>query len=218
MKLPFSICVLCIAFTSLHAGPHEHVKRGNWHLSLTGGLVFPTSSDSDLTGDDGSALASEIDWDNGPAVMIAGGYTWNQIRFELEYSFRKTDMLNDSFKNRAGLSNTKNEVTYHSAMINISYDWFLFDKFFWYNGLGAGLSLPQLHSRESFDDATMAIAYQFITGIGYQVTERIDIYWGYRMFRTTDVEFTNEHQGVKYELDFDVPWINQFEAGVRMRF
>ena len=83
------------------------------------------------------------------------------MRFDLEYSFRKTDMLSDNFNGLGGLSGTKNEVTYHSILFNVSYDWFLYENIFWYTGLGLGVSFVQIHSTDNFDDTNAEVAYQF---------------------------------------------------------
>ena len=217
-KLIFSVCVLTVTVCSLGATPYEYVERRNWHISVSGASAFPNYSDFDVKGTDGTVSGDETDWDNGPAVMVAGGYTFNNWRFDLEYSFRKTDINNSQAFALGGIADTKNEVTYHSIMANVSYDLYIFQQFYWYNGVGIGLSFPQFHSERNFDDTDVTFAYQLMTGLGYQIAKNFDLYAGYRFFRTTDMHYKNQIDGTEFDINIDVPWIHHIEAGIRMRF
>ena len=135
----------CIA--QLNAAPYEFTERSNWHFSATGGMSFSTNSSHEIKGTDNSSANGEVRWNDGYAVSMAGGYTWNQWRFELEYAHRQLGIESADFQGLAGLPSNKGEITFHTIMINANYDWFLYERFFVYGGLGVGASFNRFKRR-----------------------------------------------------------------------
>lgn len=224
-KTVISAFVLFITCTLLNAAPIDFVERSQWHLSIAAGGAFPSNLDFDGSGDalGGPFTATgEADLEVGAAIMIAGGYTWDNWRFELEYAYHGFDVDDLKFNTLgATLLPFKGDgnISIHTMMGNISYDWFFHEKWYWYNGVGLGFAIMRSEALVGQTDSDAAFAFQGMTGIGYEIMENLDIYWGYRFIKITDTEFTGSGTGItKYTYEFDGMWINQAEAGLRVRF
>ena len=65
----------------------------------------------------------------------------------------------------------------------------------------------------------MALAFQIKTGVGHKITENLDVFWGYRLFRSSDFNFNYDTLGIlTSEDELDPVWVHQIEAGMRVRF
>ena len=134
----------------------------------------------------------------------------------MEYSYKKLD--SDEIIGN-GLASQDEHLRYHTFMANMYHDWFFYKKLYWYNGVGIGLALTQYdNGAGGGDDSDFTFGYQFMTGFGYEVKDRLDVYLGYRMFRTLEQSYTfNDTANNSQKFVFDSPWLFQIEAGLRIK-
>ena len=233
-KLALTVFTLIMTSTFLQAAPYEYVERKAWHVQMSAGFSWP--ADTDWTANEqisgapsvGANGGGDMDFKLGPGITFATGYTWDNWRFELEYSFRKMglDRLTDRIEGTTPrLDGGEAHTSAHVIMINVNYDWFFYEKWFWYNGVGLGFAFTNLDldpshlgSDDRQDDQDMAFAFQIMTGVGYQVMSNVDVYWGYKFVKITDMDYQYATPAGAMDFNVDGLWINLFEAGVRVRF
>jgi len=152
-----------------------------------GGLGFTLTQSTDFIGPSGT---TEIDHDVGFHVRAAGGYRFtNRLRGEVEVSFftGEIDQVNVNGAN----VDAGERTSAVAGMLNVMYD--LSD------GplvpyLGGGIGLVNLDN-DGFDDGSgtvvgeiedVEVAYQFIAGVGYRMTDKLQLTFDYRYFASTE--------------------------------
>jgi opacity protein-like surface antigen len=158
-----------------------------------------------------------VEYDTGIGVTGAVGYDMGMTRVEFEFGFRRNDIDNLDF-GVGGRYPGSGDVTSSSFMFNGYYDF--------ENGspltpyLGAGLGLATVRAEDAYDffneDADdTAFAYQFIAGLGYQMTPNILLDISYRYFATSsDLDL----EGVDYIVDVDRYESHNIMVGVRFLY
>ena len=189
------------------AAPYTYTQSNEgWYVA--GNLSMGTATNPDIS--ISPAGTGEIDTDLGYGIALAGGYEWDGLRLELEYAFRHND---GNIKNNTAMANQNANFAIHSLMVNALYDYYLTDEVYWYNGMGLGLAFAKLSSPGGSDSDTV-LAWQMMTGIGYDLTENIAITFGYRLFTTRDPDLTIG--GNRYNTE--TPIISSVELGMRYNF
>lgn len=211
-KLLFTLALACLAVATAQAAPYSYSKSTQgWYIASNIGIGL--ISDPDVSANNGLLPGSgEADTDPGFGITFGGGYEYNNMRFELEYSHRVND---GSITNATGIltNGTDAEYSFNSFMFNFLYDFYLTDAVYWYNGLGLGFSRVKFETNRGDDTATV-LAWQLMTGIGYDLTENVALTFGYRLFTTRDPDFNIG--GWNY--DAETPFVNTLELGVRYNF
>ncbi|MFO1242970.1 MAG: porin family protein [Rickettsiales bacterium] len=190
-----------------------------WYVGLQGSMNFVDDGDVDTS----NALIgnTDIEYDNGYGVGIALGYMpagtgslLDNMRFELEYGYRKSDV--DSVDGITGDGN----IHSNTGMLNAYYDFNTGTQWLPYVGAGLGWSQVELKTgRGAVNDDDSVFAWNLMAGVGYAPTSIPNTVWtiGYRYFATEDPDFsiTPAFGGGRAETDYDV---HNIEAGVRMMF
>ena len=195
-NLATTAAVLTAVLLAGDALAESHSPR--WYTALTGLYTMPSDSSATL---DASAfnVSGDIELSNSLGLALALGAQVNDaLRVELEGAYRASDIdgANDvrfnSLPITAGLGG---DVDTWSLMINAHYD-IAMAAVRPYIGAGLGiarhdasatLTLPGLPpASESGDDTVFA--YQFMAGIGYEISENVSVFGGYRYMGTDDLE------------------------------
>ena len=165
------------------------------------------------------------DTDHDPAIMAGGslGYIFdNGFRVESEIAYRNNNIA------KLGGASVKGDNTTMSLMLNILYEYKLGgggiygggSLFSPYIGVGGG------GARMAFEDVTFdlvsttinnsvyVLAYQFIGGTAFELSENVVLTLDYRYLRAENVELTDIF-GVTYDFDSDQ---STFMLGLRSNF
>lgn len=169
----------------------------SYYLKGFGGWTVPQNNDFQLndrvTGD---SISSGLDYDSGYVLGAAVGYEVNpNVALEFEYTYRNSDA---TLKNTGGLDG---EVQSNAFMANAIYK---------FNGIGpngafkpyvgAGIgTADQKYEPDGLGslDGDYNFAYQFITGIAYDVNPSWTLNGEVRYFGITDQTLENADFGFK---------------------
>jgi len=189
---------------------------GPWYLSASGMYLF--SDDAELESVAGIPTSSftDIELDEGWGAAVAVGRHLGSFRGEFEYSYRSMDI--DSFGSPLLPSLAGDgDVSAHSLMANLVFELPLGDRLGLYAGGGAGGAYIDAEIDSTFgassssDEASgVVFAWQAMAGLDYAISERFDIYGGYRLWSATDLD--------EDEIEVDIPLVHSIEVGIRMRF
>ena len=160
------------------------------YFKIFGGWSIP--QDQNFTLDhDGTGRSSGLDFDSGYGLGAAVGFAYMpNIDIEIEYVYRNADATLDGTRNTGSGSAESNAV-----MINALYE---FPPSGTMSSLrpyvGAGLGVGNLaYDRDALDmDSDYGFAYQFIAGIGYDVSYQASLYTEIRYFSIADHSIEND--------------------------
>ncbi|MEX2649951.1 MAG: outer membrane beta-barrel protein [Alphaproteobacteria bacterium] len=179
------------------AAPALAQEQG-WYLGIGGGVDL--GSDIDVTG---TGIATDAELDLGFAAVGTIGYAYgNGIRTELELGYRANDVGDIS-----GVAGGGGDTDTINAMVNALYGFDTESDFTPYVGAGVGWL------RHGFDNVTPigggfiddddgGFAYQGIAGLGYALTETIELFIDYRYLRSEDLDMTTS-TGVSVDVEYD---------------
>lgn len=166
------------------------------YVGIGAGLTMP--EDSDITG---TGINTEADLDMGWAGIGSFGYAFgNGIRLELEGGYRPNDV--DAL---SGVANGTGDVEAITVMVNALYDFHNDTKFTPYIGAGVGWLNASFDGVQPvggaiLDDSDDVLAYQGIVGIGYDLSEQVQMFVDYRYLGSQDPSFrTTANVGVDSE-------------------
>lgn len=172
-------------------------SAADFYLKGFGGWTVPQNNDFQLNDRTlGTSGNSGLDYDSGYVVGAAIGYAFDpHMAVEFEYAYRNSDA---TLKNSGGASG---EVQSNAYMANAMYT---------FNGIGpngafkpyigAGIGTAnQKYDPDGFGsmDGDYNFAYQFITGIGYDITPNWTLNGEVRYFGITDQTVENDDFGFK---------------------
>lgn len=190
------------------------------YFTLIGGVALMNDVDlSDNTGD--YAFKMETGYFLGGVIGYDLGNKYPQLgegRVEIELGYRFNDL--DKTKFASGTLGADGDITSFSLMLNAIADYPNFSpNYIPYFGLGLGAANISVNDSEvegspMIDDDDTRFAYQFLAGLTFEITERIDIDCGYRYFATLDPEF-KDTQGRKVDAEYGN---HSFEIGLRYMF
>lgn len=170
---------------------------------------------------EGDSATAEFDW--GPAIAFAiGGAVSDRIRIETEVGYQENDFdemtvsgistgpdeyVTEQFKSRGDMSSL-------SLMLNGYYDFVNNTPLTPFVTMGMGLARLEAGNLQVEDnyqegDSNSVFAYQFGTGLAWEIDEQIAIDFTYRYFATKDARF--DFGDVEYASD-------NFYVGLRTKF
>lgn len=232
MKIHSVCCLLftLTGFISAHAaadgfsdGVYE--PRGGMYVSGTFGYAFEYEIESNDFGVNRDI--AEFDMDSGEAYTGALGFNFGQARLEFEAGYRAPDALKS---NPPSLGETvTGDLEYFTLMGNAFYDFPLsIDGMSLYVGGGAGIAIITGNidfdppttvtsgftsaTTDVFDDTNTTFAYQFMTGLSYEVVDNVTLTGGYRIRLFS--EFSDDNS----LLVFREHEVHALEVGLRIDF
>jgi len=212
-----AIFALVFITTSAHAADKGMYVSGNV------GLVLVPDLDQEII----SIPVSEVSLDLGFGVGGALGYDFGAFRAEGEIAYRLND-TDDGNVIGFGPGPVDGDISALSFMANGYYDIPVANSpLVPYVGVGVGvasidadITAPLLSSLALVDDSATVFAYQFMAGLGYNISPTITLTADYRYFTTTDPEFSCGPAlicaaGIEIESDYSN---HSFNVGARLMF
>lgn len=167
--------------------------------------LFVQLEEDDVSGPLGSLRIGSEDGFGFAAALGAAAPTGGRV--EIEAAFRTNDVDRRCAPACAGASGQTESL---SAMLNLLYDVPTGVRLRPYLGVGMGAALVAFDSRDfAADGDDVVFAYQFLGGLGVEVTRTATLVGGYRYFATTDARISG--------LDVDYRSHN-IEIGIRFGF
>ena len=156
-----------VAITAIFAAT-SGASAQSFYFGVQGGLNFTHDGEFDNSGFD-------IGFDTGYAIGAFFGYDMgNQFRLEGELTYRANDM-----DNLAGVP-IVGEMKSTAFMANAYYDFATGGS--WTPYVGGGLGAASVNFVSAVDVSETVLAYQFIGGVGYNITPSIVLAFDYRYF------------------------------------
>lgn len=163
-----------VAITTLIAAS-SGTNAQNFYFGVQGGLNFTHDGEVDNSGVD-------LSFDTGYAIGAVFGYDMgNQFRLEGELTYRANDM-----ESLAGIP-VVGEMTSTALMGNVFYDFATGGP--WTPYLGGGLGAASVSFVSAVDVSETVLAYQFIGGIGYNLSPTVVLAFDYRYFGVDTPKF-----------------------------
>ena len=212
-----SATVLCglLAASLLAAAPAAAESEG-LYLDVRGGVTFV--EDADNVANNGSAV--ETSYDPGYSAAGAVGYDFGDFRIEGEVSYREAGV--DEVEDGTSSFSADGEVYAIAGMVNGYYDLDLGSSWKPYLGGGLGGAVVGFDNLETdafgdlADDEDFVFAFQFAAGVGYEFTDNLALYGGYRFFGTTEPELeTNDGNNTEFDSEL---FSHNIEVGLRYTF
>lgn len=170
----------------------------SFYFGVQGGLNFAHDGETDNSGFD-------LAFDTGYAFGALVGYDMgNQIRLEGEVTYRANDM-----DNLAGIP-VVGEMSSTAFMANLYYDFATGGS--WAPYVGGGLGAASVNFDSAVDVSETVLAYQFIGGVGYDITPSMVLAFDYRYFGVDTPSFGG---AVPFEQEYSN---STFMFGVRSSF
>lgn len=153
------------------------------YVSFSG--FFVQLEDDDVVAPSGAGSSVRVESDDGFGFAAALGTTTPTfVRVEVETAFRTSDVARQCAATCAPASGQTESL---SLLLNGLYDLPTGIALRPYLGVGAGLALVSFDSAEvGADGDDVVFAYQFLGGIGWEVSRRVTLAAGYRYFATSD--------------------------------
>jgi len=187
-------------------------KQG-WYIALSGSFQNREQATEANPESEGNTF---FVFDPGLNVNGAVGYRFDNFRVDAEFSFFNNGVASASANGLRQLgfapAAAQGSVNLYAYMFNVYYD-IPIDNSQWKPYLGFGLgfyqsqingatasffNIPELGVDIPAVNATssnLPFAYQIRAGVGYGVTENLDLYLGYRYFHGEQLEFTSPGLG-----------------------
>ena len=216
----FALAVLCAP--GAHAQTPSDDGARDWYMSLTGFHVMPRDSDTSRPSEFGR-VTGDAQYGGSPAFAAAvGTHVMENVRVELEVGYSPVDiegMTNLRVDGRVidlpyGLTGESDVWT---VTLGASYDFPTAGPVRPYVGAGIGIAHHDTNTTFTFagvepttqsgDDTV--VSYHLRAGIGYELSDTVVLYGGYRYIGAQDVEIA----GTRSTSATDA-----LEAGLRIRF
>ena len=183
------------------------------YLDGRGGVTFVQDADNDALGTN-----VETSYDPGYSVAGAVGYDFGSFRLEGEISYREAavDEIDVGFADLGA----SGDVYAVAGMVNAYYDFDLGSPWTPYVGGGVGGAVVGFDGvdtqalGEFSEDEDLVFAFQAAAGIGYEFTDNLTLYGGYRFFGTTEPEL-EDGAGTGFDSEF---YSHSIEVGLRYTF
>jgi opacity protein-like surface antigen len=204
--MPRALVALALALAALLAAPRAaraQDRNPRPYAGFSGFLV--QLEDDDVVAPSGSLRLEPDDGFGFAAALGAAAPTGGRV--EIEAAFRTSDLARACAAVCAAAGGRTESL---SLLFNALYDLPTGSSLRPYLGVGAGAALVSFDSADvGADGDDIVFAYQFLAGVGWQVSRSLTLVGGYRYFATTDATIDG--------LDIDYRSHN-FEAGVRVGF
>ncbi|ARJ64806.1 hypothetical protein WV31_03505 [Magnetospirillum sp. ME-1] len=170
--------------------------QAQWYVGLDAGAQFLQDSKNSGTGVSGLKSESDVGWLTQGVV----GYGFGQWRVEGELSYR------DSGISKVGGATGSGSTTALAPMINGVYEFLPQSKWHPFVGLGVGTAYVDAgkvkkNGADAYNGSDWQFAYQGFAGVGYDLTDNVELKAQYRYFATLDYE-TKTAAGVKTESEY----------------
>jgi OmpA-OmpF porin, OOP family len=180
-----------LAATALALASTASAANG-WYMSLGAGWNWLEDSDYSV-GPGGSTYIGGAEFDSGYIIAGAVGYDWGRWRAELEVAYRDNDIdCTTQTGSLCSLQPQNDGVWEFSQMVNVLYDIPLGGRFSASVGAGVGgvlvvadqALINWANSQPELDD--YVVAGQLIAQVGYDLSDRWQIYADYRYLLADD--------------------------------
>lgn len=198
-----TLMALALASTTLVATPAAATADNAGYVGIEGGLWFPRDTNVEF-----EYLYDGINYDYDFDVEhemgfdgdIIGGYDFGAFRAEAELGYKTADIDEIDFGDGVAESDVDGDLSVFSLMGNILWNPTMSGNWDAYLGGGIGWAWSEFDddSSDSFKDN--AFAWQLIAGVGYRLSENIELGLKYRYFET---KFSDD-----FEEDFDTELVN----------
>ncbi|HEB28065.1 MAG TPA: porin family protein [Porticoccus sp.] len=143
----------------------------------------------------------DLDSDTGNYGSISFGKYFREVRVELEYSYTDADIDSNN------ASNDKGEVETKALFINGFHDFETNNKFKPYLGAGIGWMNVDVEYKQSgielIDDDDNIFAFQAIAGVGYDITDSLNIFAQARYRNGEDSEVKSNLLPTKIDIEIE---------------
>ncbi len=184
-----------LAATALALASSASAATG-WYMSLGAGANWLNDADYNV-GPGGSTYSGRNEYESGYIITGAVGYDWGRWRgeFEVAYRHNKIDCITDSSGGGSCFNPGENNGVWElSQMVNVLYDFPLGGRFNASVGAGVGgvlvvadhAMIDYQGSNPDLDD--YVVAGQLIAQLGYDLSDRWQIYADYRYLLADDPE------------------------------
>jgi len=159
----------------------------------------------------------EDDWN------YSAAYGWKRegYRYEVELVVGEDDVSSHTLNGGAPLAGPTGGINMAGVLFNGYYDFSAASAFTPYVGAGLGVAMVEAEGfgvatiPDVLDDDDTVIAYQLMAGIGYDLSDRTNLFAEYRYFGTESADVTTSVSTGSVATDLDYS-INQFRFGVRI--
>ena len=202
-----AICAMLLSISSIAYSAEGPYVSGNLGIAM--------ASDSDATDSTAPGTTLDIESDSGLALGAALGYGFGNIRVEGEIAYQKNDLDKASISGLGSVDLT-GDFSSTALLLNGYYDFKNQSAFTPFVSGGIGMATVEVNDfnapgsglPDTNEDDTV-FAYQVGAGVGYAVTEKVNLDVKYRYFGTSDPEF--ETTEVEYSS-------HNVYAGIRVSF
>lgn len=216
----------CIGIQSAHA----HLDWEGFYVGASGSVDWHRDIKQHGPIPAPSGTTVDIDHNTGGNAALFVGYQWNEWRAELEGAFRHNsiDTIKVSVLGASGSTSVGDHSRIWSIMANGYYDFPLENCFSLYVGAGVGVGFHRLEvdaftttvsgpvAKVNTKDTTFA--WQLMTGVGYEISDQVSLFAGYRFFAITKPSDFTYVGGVPVKVSWnDFPYVHSVEAGLRIR-
>ncbi len=217
------------------AAPVRQSTSG-WYVALAPEVVF--GYDIDLDGEDitipvipapglpsiGNATVPvdiSIDTDTGFGINGAVGYRFDNIRAEFEIGYNNNSV--DSITVNDVDTSVDGDIDNWKFLLNGYYDFPTNSRFSPYLGGGIGVAILSANDLSAtipnfgevdIDDSGASFIFQFKAGAGYDITETLNAFLGYRLMGIPGQSF----EVLDTDIDADTLFIHSLQLGVRYEF
>ena len=195
------LMLLALASTALAASPAAATADHAGYVGIEAGLLFPNDSNVSFDSNYNYDFVYDYDFDVGYKMGfdgdIIGGYDFGQFRAELELGYKtaSVDDIGSDFLDQFVGINTDGDVSVWSLMVNGLWNPSIGDRWNAYIGGGIGWAWTKFNTDfsqdiqgpEPFDVGNLkddGFAWQIIAGVGYNISDNIELGLKYRYFET----------------------------------
>jgi len=166
-------------------------------------------------------LEASIDTDGGFGISGAVGYRFDNARVEFEIGYNSNDV--DSVTVNDFVTSVDGSIDNWKFLLNGYYDFPTGSRLRPYVGGGAGLAILSANDvsamvpplgEGSIDDTNTSFLFQFKAGVGYDVTDTLNAFLGYRLMGIPGQSF----EVLDTDLDADTLFIHSLQVGARYEF
>jgi outer membrane protein OmpA-like peptidoglycan-associated protein len=170
--------------------------QAQWYVGLDAGAQFLQDSKNSGTGVSGLKSESDVGWLTQGVV----GYGFGQWRVEGELSYRSSGI------DKVGGVSGKGDTTVVAPMVNAVYEFLPQSKWHPFVGLGAGAGhvdagKVKKAGADAYNGSDWQFAYQGFAGVGYDLTDNVELKAQYRYFSTLDYD-TKSAAGTKLDSEY----------------
>lgn len=202
------------------------------YLQATGGYTMPDGDVEfdDLEGDNAGPIADvNLSLEDSGMAAFAVGYDCGQLRAEGEVAYRQNGIESATTSGFFAVDSADGDFESLSVMVNGFIDLPVGEVVSFYVGAGAGIAAVHVDTQYTtfgttdLDVDAAALAYQGLAGVAFNITDRISLNVGYRIWSCLDAEFDedfgdDDDDDEDFEGDMSIPFFHTVEIGLRYNF